>query len=467
MRIAVIGTGYVGLVSAACFAQRGHQVTCADIDSEKIATLQAGRVPIYEPGLSEILADSRVRRRLRFTSDAAEPAANADVVFIAVGTPARQSDGHADLSQVYAAIETLAPALPRGSLVVTKSTVPVGTGDEIEFLIRSLRPELDFSVASNPEFLRAGHAIDDFIRPDRVIIGAEDENAIALLTALYRSVGIQPTQLLITDRRSAELIKYAANGLLATKIAFINEVADLCEKVNARIDDVTAGIGLDRRIGSQFLNPGPGFGGSCFPKDARALAKMGEDHEAPMRIIETVLASNEARKRSMVRRIAAIQEGSLRGKIIAVLGLTFKAETDDMREAVSIPLAQALIDAGCSLRVYDPVAMDRAKKLLPARVAYCASASQAAKDADAIVIATEWAEFKHLDFRALRTRMRTPLVVDLRNLLNERQLRAHGFRYVGIGGGRRLAHDDSAPSVLRPSRWGRRADHRESITAAE
>jgi UDPglucose 6-dehydrogenase len=365
MRIAMIGAGYVGLVSAACFAQRGHQVVCADLDKEKIAALQDGQVTMYEPGLAGILADKRVSRRLNFVSDSAQAVTNAEVVFIAVGTPARQCDGHADLSQVYAAIADLASALPQGSLVVTKSTVPVGTGDEIEHLIRRLRPDLDFGVASNPEFLRAGHAIDDFLRPDRVVIGAQEEPAASVLTALYRSVGVPRARILMTDRRSAELIKYAANGLLATKIAFINEIADLCEKVNARIDDVTTGIGLDRRIGAQFLTPGPGFGGSCFPKDARALAKMGEDHEAPMRIIEMVLASNETRKRSMVRRIAAIQEGSLRGKTIALLGLTFKAETDDLREAVSIPLAQALIDAGCLLRVYDPVAMERAKKVLP------------------------------------------------------------------------------------------------------
>jgi UDPglucose 6-dehydrogenase len=340
MRIVVFGTGYVGLVSAACFAQAEHHVTCVDIDVTKISMLNRGEVPIYEPGLADVIADDRRRKRLHFVSDATLAVASADVIFIAVGTPARASDGHADLSQVYAAVESFAPSLRAGTIVVTKSTVPVGTGDTIEHLIRSIRPELEFEVASNPEFLRAGHAVQDFLRPDRVVIGAQSDLAVARLMKLYRSVGIQRERILLTDRRSSELIKYAANGLLATKVAFINEVADLCEKVDARIDDVTKGIGLDERIGARYLQPGPGFGGSCFPKDARALAKMGQDYEAPMRIIETVLASNEARKRSMARKVAAICKGVLGGKTIALLGLTFKAETDDMRDAVSIPLAQ-------------------------------------------------------------------------------------------------------------------------------
>jgi UDPglucose 6-dehydrogenase len=475
MRIAVIGTGYVGLVSAACFAQAGHQVTCVDIDSAKIAMLNRGETPIYEPGLPDILANKGVRKRIAFTSDTAAAVLASEIIFIAVGTPARATDGHADLSQVFAAVESLAPMLQSGSILVTKSTVPVGTSDEIEHIVRSLRPELDFDVVSNPEFLRAGRAVEDFLRPDRVVIGAQSDQAASLLTRLYRSVGIERGRILLTDRRSAELIKYAANGFLATKIAFINEVANLCEKVNARISDVATGIGLDRRIGLQYLQAGPGFGGSCFPKDARALVKMGEDHDAPMRIIETVLASNEARKRSMARKVAALQKGALRGKTIALLGLTFKAETDDMRDAVSIPLAQALVDAGSIVKAYDPVANGRARAVLPSRVHYCASALDAAEGADAIVIATEWDEFRQLDFARLRAQMRTPLIVDLRNLLSDNQACLRGFEYVGIGDSNRRPSSEAAPRsiVSRPSRWTNgsrppsRADDREKITAAE
>jgi UDPglucose 6-dehydrogenase len=475
MRIAVIGIGYVGLVSAACFAQARHQVSCIDIDTSKISLLARGQVPIYEPGLEDVLADSSVRKRIVFTSDAAAAIAASEIIFIAVGTPARSSDGHADLSQVYRAIENLAPALQPNALVVMKSTVPVGTGDEVEHVIRSVRPDLDFEVASNPEFLRAGRALDDFLRPDRVVIGAQSNRAASLLMRLYRSLGVERGRILLTDRRSSELIKYAANGFLATKIAFINEVANLCEKVNARIGDVAAGIGLDRRIGMQYLQPGPGFGGSCFPKDARALAKMGEDHDAPMRIIETVLASNEARKRSMARRIAAVHSGSLRGRTVALLGLTFKAETDDMRDAVSIPLAQALLDAGAIVNAYDPVANGRARTILPPLVRYHESALDAADDADAIIIATEWNEFKHLDLRQLKARMKTPLIIDLRNLLNDKALRLNGFRYAGIGGSNRQAFGEPALSVVsRASPWpapkarlGTQGTCAEKITAAE
>jgi UDPglucose 6-dehydrogenase len=475
MRIAVIGTGYVGLVSAACFAQAGHQVTCVDIDSAKISMLERGESPIYEPGLADILANRGVRKRIAFTSDTAAAVLTSEVIFIAVGTPARATDGHADLSQVFAAVESLAPILQPGSILVTKSTVPVGTSEEIEYMVRSLRPELDFEVVSNPEFLRAGRAVEDFLRPDRVVIGAQSDQAASLLTRLYRSVGIERGRILLTDRRSSELIKYAANGFLATKIAFINEVANLCEKVNARISDVATGIGLDRRIGTQYLQPGPGFGGSCFPKDARALVKMGEDHDAPMRIIETVLASNDARKRSMARKVAALQEGALRGKTIALLGLTFKAETDDMRDAVSIPLAQALVDAGSIVKAYDPVANDRARAVLPPLVHYCASALDAAEGADAIVIATEWDEFRQLNFTRLKANMRTPLIVDLRNLLSDNQACLSGFEYVGIGQSNRRPSGEAAPLsiVSRSSRWVNRrrlqsrANDREKITAAE
>ena len=446
MRIAVLGTGYVGLVSAACFARAGQHVTCIDIDEAKIALLRRGKVPIYEQGLHDLIAEGRRHKRLHFVSDAAA-VSNADIVFIAVGTPTRASDGHADLSQVYAAVEGLASFLKVGTIVVTKSTVPVGTGDLIEQLIRRIRPELEFEVASNPEFLRAGRAVDDFLRPDRVVIGVDSGFAAASLMTLYRSVGVENERILLTDRRSSELIKYAANGFLATKIAFINEVADLCEKVDARIGDVARGIGLDERIGARYLQPGPGFGGSCFPKDARALVKMGEDHEAPMRIMETVLASNDTRKRSMARKIAAICGGTVRGKTIALLGLTFKADTDDMREAVSIPLAQALIDAGSNLMAYDPVANERAKALLPPCVRYCSSIAQAAEDADAIVIVTDWRQFAEIDFSTLRRRMRAPIIIDLRNFLDEKQIQRDGFRYFSIGGPRRRAFEKVWPQT--------------------
>src|SRR3954447_4408695 len=452
MRIAVLGTGYVGLVSAACFAQGGHRVTCVDIDQAKIAMLRRGQVPIYEPQLDDLIADGHRRKRLYFVSDYAAAATGADIVFIAVGTPTRPSDGHADLSQVHTAVEGLAPFLKADAIVVTKSTVPVGTGDTIEYLIGNIRPELDFGVASNPEFLRAGRAVQDFLQPDRVIVGAQSDLVAARLMKLYRSVGIAHERILLTDRRSSELIKYAANGFLATKIAYINEVAELCEKVDARIGDVAKGIGMDERIGARYLQPGPGFGGSCFPKDARALAKMGEDHEAPMRIIETVLASNETRKRAMIRKIAAFCNGGLRGKTIALLGLTFKADTDDMREAVSIPLAQALTDAGSLLKVYDPVANRRARAVLPPAVQYCSSAIEAAKEADAIVIVTEWREFAEIDLRELRAAMRAPVIVDLRNFLNEEQVQQSGFSYFGIGGPRRRAFEKirSRSAVSRP-----------------
>jgi UDPglucose 6-dehydrogenase len=474
MRIAVIGTGYVGLVSAACFAQSGHHVICVDIEQSKISRLEHGEVPIYEPGLSDILMNRNVRKRLGFTSDAFAAVSTSDIIFIAVGTPSRPSDGHADLSQVYAAVEGFSQAVRPGAIIATKSTVPVGTGDAIEALLGELRPDLDFDVASNPEFLRAGSAVNDFIRPDRVVIGAGNDRAAAVLTSLYRSLGIERARILRTDLRSAELIKYAANGFLATKIAFINEMSDLCEQVNASIGDVARGIGLDRRIGAQYLETGPGFGGSCFPKDARALAKIGEDHDTPMRIIETVLASNDARKRAMARKIARAYEGRLRGKTIALLGLTFKAETDDMREAVSIPLAHGLADAGCLVKAYDPVANDRARPFLPPSVRYHGSTLEAAENADAAVIVTEWAEFTKLDLKRLRAVMRTPLIVDLRNLLNGREVRQSGFRYVRLGEPRSRDHAEAAMLSIR-TRLGRDVKGRSKdaastelrITAAE
>jgi UDPglucose 6-dehydrogenase len=467
----VIGAGYVGLVSAACFAKAGHRVRCVDIDAARIALLERGDVPIYEPGLSPILADGSVRKRLTFSSSAAMAAAASEIIFIAVGTPPRASDDAADLSQVFAVAESISGALRPGSIVAIKSTVPVGTGDDIEDLLRDLCPNRKIEVASNPEFLRAGCAVEDFMRPDRVVVGTESSRTATALSELYRSVGVERGRILVTDRRSSELIKYAANGFLATKIAYINEIAALCEKVNANIGDVATGIGLDRRIGRQYLQAGPGFGGSCFPKDARALARMGEDHDAPMRIIETVLASNEARKRAMARKLRGICNGRLRGKTVALLGLTFKADTDDVRDAVSIPLAHALVAAGSILRAYDPVANDRARAVLPSSVRYCGSAMEAAENADLIVIATEWPEFKELDLKRLRARVRTPVVADLRNLVSAEEFRSNGFRYLGIGG-RRKRIDGAASIVTTPSwsntqRKAGRADDEPRITAAE
>jgi UDPglucose 6-dehydrogenase len=435
MRIAIIGTGYVGLVTGACFAQAGHRVTCVDVDRPKIKLLNKGKMPIYEPGLSELITMGRQHKALGFSSDAPAVAASTEAVFLAVGTPSSGQDGSADLTNLYEAVREIAPALQDGCLVVIKSTVPVGTGEEVQRLIESLRPELDFDVASNPEFLRAGRAIDDFKMPDRVVIGADSERALDALTGLYCAMGIEPRRVVATQRRAAELIKYAANGLLATKIAFINEIADLCEKVDARVGDVALGIGLDCRIGRQFLDAGPGFGGSCFPKDARALAKAGEEHGTPMRIIEAVLASNEMRKRSIAAKIRAASGGDLQGKIIALLGLTFKAGTDDMREAPSIDLVQALIEDGAIVHAYDPVGIERAKPLLPECVRYHRTAMDAASGAAAAVIVTEWDEFRHLDLARLKRRMAEPLLIDLRNMLSAEHVTGAGFKYCAIGNG--------------------------------
>jgi UDPglucose 6-dehydrogenase len=450
MRIAMIGTGYVGLVTGACFAEAGHRVTCVDVDRAKVTMLRAGSVPIYEPGLAEIIADGRRRKRLDFSLDAKAAVARADAVFIAVGTPSRESNGHADLSNLTAAIAATAPALRRGCLVVIKSTVPVGTGDQVQHMIERMRPGLDFEVASNPEFLRAGCAIADFKSPDRVVIGAESAWSLAVLSNLYRAMGIDGGRIVATQRRSAELIKYAANGFLATKIAFINEIADLCENVDARVGDVALGIGLDCRIGRQFLDAGPGFGGSCFPKDARALAKTGEDRGTPMRIIETVLASNDRRKHSMAGKVRAATGGDLRGKRIALLGLTFKADTDDMRDAPSIALAQALVEGGATVHAYDPVGIERARPLLPESVRYHRTAFDAAHRADVAVVVTEWDEFRRMDLARLKREMAAPLLVDLRNIFSEEQLRRGGFKYFGIGNGSSSSHDHAADG------WSRR-----------
>jgi UDPglucose 6-dehydrogenase len=459
MRIAIIGTGYVGLVTGACLAQTGHRVTCVDVDQTKIAMLNNGEVPIYEPGLADIIAQGRFRKTLRFASDARAAAASADAIFIAVGTPSREADDHADLSHLFEAIGQIAPALRRGCLVVIKSTVPVGTGDQVQSMIESLRPGLIFDVASNPEFLRAGCAIADFRVPDRVVLGAQSEGAMATLRKLYGAMGIDGSRIVATERRSAELIKYAANGFLATKIAFINEIADLCESVNARVSDVALGIGLDSRIGRQFLSPGPGFGGSCFPKDAKALAKTGQDHGTPLRIIEAALASNNLRKRSIAGKIRAAGGGDLRGKKIALFGLTFKADTDDMRDAPSIALAQALVEAGAAVHAYDPVGMDRAKPLLPPCVRYHPTALDAAHRADIAVIVTAWDEFRRLDLALLRKQMAAPLLVDLRNMFSAERLIGSGFKYCGVGNGHSLPREHAVSIKVREAgRSGRRAD---------
>ena len=434
MRVAMIGTGYVGLVSGACFADFGHHVVCVDRDADKIAALERGDMPIFEPGLDALVASNVRSGRLSFTTRLAEPVGEAAAVFIAVGTPSRRGDGHADLSYVYAAAREIAAALDGFTVVVTKSTVPVGTGDEVERIIRQARPEAEFSVVSNPEFLREGAAIRDFKHPDRIVVGTEDARAREVVAELYRPLYLNAPPLLYTDRRTAELIKYAANAFLATKITFINEIADLAERIGADVQQVARGIGLDNRIGGKFLHAGPGFGGSCFPKDAVALIKTAQDQEAPLRIVETVVAVNDQRKRAMARKVAHALGGTVRDKTIAVLGLTFKPNTDDMREAPSIPLITALQDMGATVRAYDPAGMDQAKKELPT-LAYCQDPYACAQDADALVIVTEWEQFRALDFARLKTVMARPVVVDLRNIYRPEDMVRNGFVYVSIGRG--------------------------------
>jgi UDPglucose 6-dehydrogenase len=432
MRIAMIGTGYVGLVSGACFADFGHHVTCVDKDGGKIAALHRGEIPIYEPGLDELVAANVKAGRLSFTTDLNEPVGQADAVFIAVGTPSRRGDGHADLSYVYAAAREIAAALKDFTVVVTKSTVPVGTGDEVERLIGETNPAADVAVASNPEFLREGAAIRDFKFPDRIVIGTSDERARKVLGEIYRPLSLNQGPLMYTARRTAELIKYAANAFLATKITFINEIADLAEKVGADVQDVARGIGMDNRIGPKFLHAGPGFGGSCFPKDTRALVKIGLDHEAPLRIVEAVLTVNDNRKRAMARKVLHALGGQMRGKTVAVLGLTFKPDTDDMREAPSIPLVTGLMDLGARVRAFDPVGMAQARAELP-DITYCDDAYACAEGADALVIVTEWVQFRALDLPRLKAAMKQPVVVDLRNVYRPEQMAEHGFAYHSVG----------------------------------
>lgn len=432
MRVAMIGTGYVGLVSGACFADFGHHVTCIDKDEEKIALLRSGGVPIYEPGL-DLLVDRNAREsRLDFATDLTESVREADIVFIAVGTPSRRGDGHADLSYVYAAAEEIAKAMDGFTVVVTKSTVPVGTGDEVEAVIRKVRPDADFAVVSNPEFLREGAAIDDFKRPDRVVVGTTDERAREVMRELYRPLFLNETPIVFTDRRTSELIKYSANAFLAMKITFINEVSDLCDAVGANVQEVARGIGLDNRIGKKFLHAGPGYGGSCFPKDTLALVRTASEADSPLRLIETVVEINTTRKQKMVERVVAACDGSVENKTIAVLGLTFKPNTDDMREAPSLDIIPALQKRGAKVRAYDPAGLHEAEKLFE-NVEFTTGPYLCVEGADALLILTEWNEFRALDLGRLRRSLNQPIIVDLRNIYDPGEMREAGFRYSSIG----------------------------------
>ena len=428
----MIGSGYVGLVSGACFADFGHDVVCVDKDASKIERLLDGVMPIHEPGLDELVARNVQAGRLRFTTELAEGVAGADAIFIAVGTPSRRGDGHADLTYVHAAAKEIGEALTGYAVVVTKSTVPVGTGDEVERIIREAAPQAQFGVVSNPEFLREGAAIDDFKRPDRIVIGSEDDRATEVMRQVYRPLYLNAAPILVTRRRTAELIKYAGNAFLATKITFINEIADLCEKVGADVKDVSRGIGLDNRIGSKFLHAGPGYGGSCFPKDTLALLKTSQDYDAPQRIVEAVVAVNDTRKRAMGRKIIAAMGGDVRGKTVAVLGLTFKPNTDDMRDSPAIAVIQTLQDAGATVKAYDPEGVEQAKKVLD-NVDYCDGPYSAIEGADALAIVTEWDEFRALDLARVKSLLASPVLVDLRNIYIPDEVRAAGFDYTSIG----------------------------------
>jgi UDPglucose 6-dehydrogenase len=431
MRVAMIGTGYVGLVSGACFADFGHHVTCIDKDEAKIAQLKAGKMPIYEPGLDVLVARNVEAGRLDFAIDAAEAVRTADAVFIAVGTPSRRGDGYADLTYVHAAADEIAPFIDGFTVVVTKSTVPVGTGDEIEAILKKARPDAQFAVVSNPEFLREGAAIEDFKRPDRVVVGMEDERARPVMTELYRPLNLNETPMLFTDRRSSELIKYASNAFLAMKITFINEMADLCEAVGADVQQVSRGIGLDKRIGSKFLHAGPGYGGSCFPKDTLALVRTAHDARAPLNLVETTVRVNEARKRAMAGKVADAMSGELRGKTIGVLGLTFKPNTDDMRDAPSLQIIPALQAMGAKVQAYDPEGHE-ARQLLR-DVDFKSGPYEAVAGADCAVIITEWDEFRALDLDRVKLLMKRPIMVDLRNVYKPEELRPRGFTYLSIG----------------------------------
>ena len=431
MRVAMIGSGYVGLVSGACFADFGHQVTCIDKDADKIARLVRGEMPIFEPGLDLLVAQNVREGRLAFTTDAKEAVAGCDAVFIAVGTPSRRGDGHADLSYVYAVAQEIAPLLDGFTVVVTKSTVPVGTGDEIEKIIRAARPDAQFAVVSNPEFLREGAAINDFKRPDRVVVGLEDERARAVMAGLYRPLSLNETPILFTGRRTSELIKYAANAFLALKITFINEIADLCEALDADVQQVARGIGLDNRIGSKFLNAGPGYGGSCFPKDTLALVRTAADAGSPVTLVEATVKVNDARKKAMAGKVAKAMDGDLAGKTVGVLGLTFKPNTDDMRDAPSLDIVPALQAMGAKVQAFDPEGHE-ARQML-AGVDFKSGAYEVAEGADALVIITEWDQFRALDLDEVKRLMRSPVVIDLRNIYRPDEMAARGIRYVSVG----------------------------------
>jgi len=442
----MIGSGYVGLVSGACFADFGHFVTCVDLNQSKIDALRNGQIPIFEPGLQELVSENAAAGRLTFTVDLKAAVKDADVVFIAVGTPSRRGDGHADLSYVYAAAASIAEAVDGFTVVVNKSTVPVGTGDEVERIIRATNPKADVVVASNPEFLREGAAIDDFKHPDRIVVGTEDERGRAVMSEVYRPLYLNQAPIQFTDRRTAEIIKYSANAFLAMKIAFINEIADLCESAGGNVQDVARGMGLDNRIGSKFLNAGPGFGGSCFPKDTLALAKIGQDHGTPLRLVETTVAINDQRKRAMGRKIITACGGSVRGKTIAVLGLTFKPNTDDMREAPSLAIIQALLDNGAKIKAHDPEGMSAAKEMLTG-VDYAENPYDAATGADALVIVTEWNAFRSLDMGRLKSIMKAPVLVDLRNIYRRSEVEPHGFVYESVGRPTKRPSDAEIPAA--------------------
>jgi UDPglucose 6-dehydrogenase len=430
MRIAMIGTGYVGLVSGACLSEFGHDVVCIDKDASKVQTLKSGGIPIYEPGLDDVVADNAKAGRLSFTTDLKAAVAGAEAVFIAVGTPSRRGDGHADLSYVFAAAEEIAEALTGYAVVVTKSTVPVGTSRKVEELIRKKRPDAKFDMASNPEFLREGSALEDFRRPDRVVVGCDTERAREVMREVYRPLYLNETPILFTSRESSELIKYAANAFLATKITFINEMADICEKVGGNVQDVARGIGLDGRIGNKFLHAGPGYGGSCFPKDTLALVQTAQQLGAPTRIVEAVLAVNETRKLAMAKKVETAF-GGLAGKTVAVLGLTFKPNTDDMRDAPSLVIVPYLQAAGATIRAYDPEGAKEARKYL--NIELCHDTYEALEGADGVVILTEWNEFRALDFAKVKAALKHPLMVDLRNIYRPSQMQEAGFRYISVG----------------------------------
>ena len=432
MKITMIGSGYVGLVSGVCFAEFGHDVICMDLNAAKIEGLKKGVIPIFEPGLEEMTLDNVKAGRLTFTTDIKAAVADSDVVFIGVGTPTNKETGHADLKYVYAAARDIAAAVKGFTVVVTKSTVPVGTGDEVERIIRETNPEADVAVVSNPEFLREGAAIKDFMIPNRIVVGIEDERARPVMTEVYRPLFINQSPLMFTTRRTSELIKYAANAFLALKITYINEMADLCEAVGANVQEVARGIGLDNRIGTKFLHAGPGYGGSCFPKDTLALVKTAQDFAAPLKLVEATVAVNDARKSKMTQKVVKALGGSVAGKTVAVLGLTFKPETDDMRDSPAITIVHELVAAGATVRAFDPEGMENAKEVLPP-ITYCEGPYDTATGADAVVVVTEWNEFRGMDLKRIRAAVKSPGLVDLRNIYRKEEVARHGFTYTSIG----------------------------------